>query len=48
MNPILNHHIYPKFFLTPLATAMFVLPDRLHIKCVYIFGIRIIRITLAE
>lgn len=47
-NAWFNKHIYPKFILTPIATAMFLLEDNLSIKCVYVFGIRIMRLTLAK
>jgi len=41
-----NHHLFPKYLFTPIAITYFMLDSGIKIKCVYIFGIRIIRIGL--
>lgn len=44
---LFNHHLYPKFILTPLCTAWFWMGEKgdIKVKCVYIFGIRVARLT---
>jgi len=45
---ITNHHINPKYILTPIAISAYNLNSGVLINCVYLFGIRIFRTSILK
>jgi hypothetical protein len=46
MKTILNKHIDLRYLLTPVASTVWDLPGGIKARMIYIFGIRVCRITL--